>query len=88
MSWRRTLKSLLNLTNSALRLSISSLTSACRFSVNRRLSLVTKSMKAGNGSGRGYLNKFDKRTFGEKTRFTLLVGLDTDPEAGGAGDGS
>jgi len=65
------LKSLLNLTNSAMRLSISLLTSACRFWVKRRLSSVTKAMKAGNGSAGG-----------------LSVGLDTDPEACGAGDGS
>ena len=55
------MKSLLNLTNSAMRLSISLLTSACRFCVKRRLSSVTNAMKAGNGSAGGYLNKFDKR---------------------------
>ena len=81
------MKSLLNLTNSAMRLSISLLTSACRFWVKRRLSSVTKAMKAGNGSAGGYLNKFDKRLpWDENTRYTLSVGLDTDPEAGGAGE--
>ena len=44
-----------------MRLSISFLTSACRFWVKRCLSLVTNAMKAGNGSAGGYLNKFDKR---------------------------
>jgi hypothetical protein len=88
MSWRRTLKSLPNLTNSAKRLSNLLLLSACRFRVKRRFSFIINSMKAGDGSAGGYLNKFDKRAFGEKTKFTSLVGLDIDPEAGGAGDRS
>lgn len=49
-----TLKSRLNLTSSAMRLSISLLTSACLFCVRRCFSLVTKSRNAGRGSAGGY----------------------------------